>query len=155
MSTITPESQADPTKVPPLDPSLLQLSENEYSFLHAKIAGDDTELRRRILAVQEERVSFAFLLAVHTNITDDMARTEHSAHVSSAQIKMCTDCPYIGSAKYPYPCIQAFHYVSLFMSQNPAYPSVLVSAKSMPDALFLDLGCCSASSFSYQRSISR
>ncbi|KAH9950805.1 hypothetical protein B0H21DRAFT_721779 [Amylocystis lapponica] len=102
--TVTPESQADPAKVPPLDPSLLKLSEADSIFLHATISNDDAELRRRILEVQEEAY-----------------------------------------AKYPYPCIHAFHYVSLFMSQNPAYPSVMAAAKSAPDTLFLDIGCCMGS----------
>lgn len=44
---------------------------------------------------------------------------------------------------YPYPCIHAFHHVSLMMSRNPIYSFVLKSGKELGEnALFLDLGCC-------------
>ncbi|EMD36214.1 hypothetical protein CERSUDRAFT_115159 [Gelatoporia subvermispora B] len=45
------------------------------------------------------------------------------------------------SAKHPYPCIRAFHFVNLFMAQNSIYPDVVLSGRAA-DTLFLDLGCC-------------
>ncbi|KAI0360631.1 hypothetical protein OH77DRAFT_1418615 [Trametes cingulata] len=48
-----PESQADPSLVPPLDPSLLSLSDEERTFLHAVISEDDEKLKERILDVQK------------------------------------------------------------------------------------------------------
>ncbi|KIJ51162.1 hypothetical protein M422DRAFT_58802 [Sphaerobolus stellatus SS14] len=46
---------------------------------------------------------------------------------------------------YPYPCIRAFHFVMLIMSQNPAYTKILDAIKDFPSnnpPIFLDLGCC-------------
>ncbi|KAI0371999.1 hypothetical protein BV20DRAFT_992286 [Pilatotrama ljubarskyi] len=50
---VNPESQVDPSVVPPLDPSLLNLSNEERAFLHAVISEDDEKLRARILDVQK------------------------------------------------------------------------------------------------------
>lgn len=53
------------------------------------------------------------------------------------------------SETYPYPCIRGFHHVSLFMSENDAFPHILKASQSArkPDApLLLDIGCCSESS---------
>lgn len=43
--------------------------------------------------------------------------------------------------KYPYPCIRAFHHVSLMMKANPIYPVVLEAGKT-GNTVFLDIGCC-------------
>ncbi|CCM03426.1 uncharacterized protein FIBRA_05557 [Fibroporia radiculosa] len=43
--------------------------------------------------------------------------------------------------KYPYPCIRAFHHVSLMMTANPIYQTVL-NASKLGETLLLDLGCC-------------
>lgn len=49
------------------------------------------------------------------------------------------------SSVYPYPCLRGFHHVALMMSQNPIYTEILQSGAVLGDeALFLDLGCCSA-----------
>ncbi|GBE84469.1 hypothetical protein SCP_0604480 [Sparassis crispa] len=103
MSEITPEGRVPAEMIPPLDPSLLKLSDVETEFLHATITQDDEELQRRILGVQKEAY--------------DM---------------------------YPYPCIRAFHYVSLMMCGNSIYPMVLAAGKS-GNTRFLDLGCCMGS----------
>lgn len=42
----------DPSVIPPLDESLLRLSEEERDFLHRAITPDDEELRKRIVEVQ-------------------------------------------------------------------------------------------------------
>ncbi|EJU04302.1 hypothetical protein DACRYDRAFT_87535 [Dacryopinax primogenitus] len=41
---------------------------------------------------------------------------------------------------YPYPCLRAFHFVSLMMQQNAIYPEVLETGKE-GHAYLLDLGC--------------
>lgn len=54
MSEITREIKLDPAVIPPLDESLLTLSDAEKEFLHSTITEDDGELKRRILEVQKE-----------------------------------------------------------------------------------------------------
>ncbi|KAA1472575.1 hypothetical protein DENSPDRAFT_838894 [Dentipellis sp. KUC8613] len=44
-------------------------------------------------------------------------------------------------AKHPYPCIRAYHHVSLMMSANKVYPHILEAGKN-PETILLDLGCC-------------
>ncbi|GJE92394.1 S-adenosyl-L-methionine-dependent methyltransferase [Phanerochaete sordida] len=44
-------------------------------------------------------------------------------------------------AAYAYPCIYMFHFVRLFMRENPIYPAVVAAGQSKP-TVFLDLGCC-------------
>ena len=48
------EQEVEANLIPPLDPSLLQLSDTEAEFLHAAISSDEQELHRRILDVQKE-----------------------------------------------------------------------------------------------------
>ncbi|KAF9649469.1 hypothetical protein BDM02DRAFT_1817741 [Thelephora ganbajun] len=43
---------------------------------------------------------------------------------------------------FPYPCIRMFRFAKLKIARMPAYPRVLELAKSRPDAIFLDIGCC-------------
>ncbi|KAJ3559535.1 hypothetical protein NM688_g277 [Phlebia brevispora] len=47
----------------------------------------------------------------------------------------------IAYAKYPYPCILGFHFVTLFMAINSVYPYVVETGKT-GNSLFLDIGCC-------------
>ena len=54
MSAITREINVDPAVIPPLDDSLLSLSETESEFLRKAITADDAELRKRVLEVQKE-----------------------------------------------------------------------------------------------------
>ncbi|KIP09368.1 hypothetical protein PHLGIDRAFT_126378 [Phlebiopsis gigantea 11061_1 CR5-6] len=54
MATITKEVKLDPSVIPPLDASLLTLTEDESEFLHSSITNDDAELKARILEVQKE-----------------------------------------------------------------------------------------------------
>ncbi|KAI0764911.1 hypothetical protein C8Q74DRAFT_1450053 [Fomes fomentarius] len=51
---VSTESPVDPSLIPPLDPTLLVLSESEKAFLHRAISSDEEELRARILAVQQK-----------------------------------------------------------------------------------------------------
>ncbi|KAH8117790.1 hypothetical protein DFH11DRAFT_1570697 [Phellopilus nigrolimitatus] len=85
----------------PLDPALFQPTRAEWDFLHAAVAEDEGEIRRRVLEVQKEAYS-----------------------------------------SYPYPCLRNFDYIQLMMSMNRIYPAVLAAARTSPDSLFLDLGCC-------------
>ncbi|CAL1710844.1 unnamed protein product [Somion occarium] len=100
MPEITKEIQLDPSVIPPLDPSLLSLSEQEKEFLHATISSDDEALKKKVYEVQK-----------------------------------------IAYAQHAYPCIRAFHFVNLMMSENPIYPRVLEAGKG-GNTLLLDLGCC-------------
>ncbi|EKM53219.1 uncharacterized protein PHACADRAFT_210914 [Phanerochaete carnosa HHB-10118-sp] len=43
--------------------------------------------------------------------------------------------------QHPYPCIRGFHFVNLFMFENPIYPQVLAAGK-LGQTVLLDLGCC-------------
>ncbi|PSR90483.1 hypothetical protein PHLCEN_2v4901 [Hermanssonia centrifuga] len=101
MPEITREIKLDPSVVPPLDDSILTLSETETEFLHSAISADDDELKSKIIEAQK-------------------------------------------IAQHPYPCIRAFHFVNLMMSQNPIYPKVLESGKA-GNTIFIDLGCCMGS----------
>lgn len=53
MSEITREVKLDPSVVPPLDPSVLTLSDTEKAFLHEAITPDDDRLRAKLLEVQK------------------------------------------------------------------------------------------------------
>ncbi|GJE92393.1 S-adenosyl-L-methionine-dependent methyltransferase [Phanerochaete sordida] len=54
MAEITREVKLDPAIIPPLDESLLTLSNDETEFLHKAITTDDEELKRRIIEVQKD-----------------------------------------------------------------------------------------------------
>lgn len=54
MAQITKEIKLDPSIIPPLDESLLTLTDEESEFLHKSITDDDAELKARILDVQKE-----------------------------------------------------------------------------------------------------
>ncbi|KAH9852583.1 hypothetical protein C2E23DRAFT_826204 [Lenzites betulinus] len=56
--------------------------------------------------------------------------------------KIVSDVQARAYAKYPYPCIRAFHFVNLMMETNDIYLAVLEAGKKDPTHLFLDLGCC-------------
>ena len=52
------ESQADPELVPPLDPTLLTLAEDEKAFLRDTISLDENLLREHILDIQKQCVLY-------------------------------------------------------------------------------------------------
>lgn len=54
MAQITREIKLDPSVIPPLDESLLTLSESEAEFLHKAISEDDQALKAKILEVQKQ-----------------------------------------------------------------------------------------------------
>ncbi|KAH9852585.1 hypothetical protein C2E23DRAFT_189128 [Lenzites betulinus] len=96
-----PEDQIDPTVIPPLDATLLSLSDRELAFLRFAITEDEVKLKKIVSDVQGRAY-----------------------------------------AKYPYPCIRAFHFVKLMMEANDVYPAVIEAGKNDPTSLFLDIGCC-------------
>ncbi|KAI0826567.1 hypothetical protein BC628DRAFT_1419076 [Trametes gibbosa] len=96
-----PEGQVDPSVIPPLDATLLRLSDTELAFLHSTISEDDDKLKKIVGDVQKRAYEM-----------------------------------------YPYPCIRAFHFVSLMMATNDVYPAVLETGKRDRTSLLLDLGCC-------------
>lgn len=53
MAQITREVKLDPSVIPPLDESLLTLSDGEREFLHSAITDDDAALKEKILEVQK------------------------------------------------------------------------------------------------------
>lgn len=53
MAQITKEIKLDPSVIPPLDETLLTLSESEEEFLHKAINKDDQELKTKIFEVQK------------------------------------------------------------------------------------------------------
>jgi hypothetical protein len=57
MSNITREIIVDPSVIPSLDESLLNLSDIERDFLSKAITSDETKLKQIILEVQKEYVS--------------------------------------------------------------------------------------------------
>lgn len=67
MSEITKEVTLDPSVIPPLDPSVLTLSDEERAFLHATVSSDDDALKAKILAVQEKCVPIDSV-RIHTYI---------------------------------------------------------------------------------------
>ena len=56
MSGITKEVKLDASVIPPLDPSVLTLSDEETAFLHMKVSSDDDTLKAKILEVQKKYV---------------------------------------------------------------------------------------------------
>lgn len=50
---VNPEGQVEPSVIPPLDPALLGLSDEEHAFLRAAITEDEEELKARIYDVQK------------------------------------------------------------------------------------------------------
>ena len=51
---VNPESDVDPGLIPPLDPTLLTLSDEEKAFLLEAISPDETVIRERVLKLQKE-----------------------------------------------------------------------------------------------------
>ncbi len=60
MPEITREIKLDPSVVPPLDDSILTLSETETEFLHSAISADDDELKSKIIEAQKMCVCMTF-----------------------------------------------------------------------------------------------
>lgn len=54
------------------------------------------------------------------------------------------------SAVCPYPCIQLFEFLKPTITSQSVYPTVIEEAKNNPDALYLDLACCSELSVKMQ-----
>lgn len=60
--TIAREQQLDPSLIPPLDPSLLNLSDEERKFLRWSISEDDEDLQEKIMRAQAEYVRSVYPL---------------------------------------------------------------------------------------------
>jgi hypothetical protein len=56
MSEIIREKRPDSAAVPPLDPSLLSLSDVEKEFLRSEISADEVELYQKLFELQKEYV---------------------------------------------------------------------------------------------------
>lgn len=50
---VNPEGQVEPSVIPPLDPALLRLSDEEHTFLRDVIPDDEEVLKARIYDVQK------------------------------------------------------------------------------------------------------
>lgn len=55
---VNPEGQVEPSVIPPLDPALLRLSDEERAFLRAAITEDEEVLKARIYDVQKRWVPY-------------------------------------------------------------------------------------------------
>ena len=55
---VNPESDVDPGLIPPLDPTLLTLSDEEKAFLLETISPDENVIRERVLKLQKECVTY-------------------------------------------------------------------------------------------------
>ncbi|KXN85578.1 hypothetical protein AN958_11145 [Leucoagaricus sp. SymC.cos] len=86
----------------PLDPSLLDLNEDETQFF------------KSLTGIQNEK--------------------ELEEHIILVQAK--------AYEVYGYPCIQAFAFTNLTISQQPGYRRVLQLLRRRPGAILLDIGCC-------------
>ena len=106
----------------PLNSDVLALDPDTENFFKAETGIQDTEqLRKHILQVQEEAYKVSFAVSVHMPDLNILFR---------AQL-------------HPYPCIRAFKFVRLKIPKMPIYPRVLQLLENRPDAIFLDIGCCS------------
>lgn len=77
------------------------------------------------------RISDSELEFLHEAVTKDDAELK----------RRILEVQKITYAEHPYPCIRAFHFVNLMMSNNPIYPEVVKAGQS-GQTVFLDLGCC-------------
>ncbi|EIW55668.1 uncharacterized protein TRAVEDRAFT_50153 [Trametes versicolor FP-101664 SS1] len=65
---VNPEGQVEPSVIPPLDPALLRLSDEEHAFLRAAITEDEEVLKARIYDVQKrayEKYPYPCICAFH------------------------------------------------------------------------------------------
>ncbi|KAG6371201.1 hypothetical protein JVT61DRAFT_9825 [Boletus reticuloceps] len=121
-----PRPVANSSLVPDLHVSL-KLSEKQTKFLldaiqdvNPEAIDAKAEIRKRVLEVQDKCV---FL----------------------ATPAICHDIMLLICQIYPYPCIHAFHYISLSIAEHNAFPCVLKANQSSGQAnapLLLDIGCC-------------
>ncbi|KAH9925732.1 uncharacterized protein B0H18DRAFT_876948 [Fomitopsis serialis] len=66
MSDIRPESQVQPSLIPPLDTLFFNPSLMELEFLHEAVSADDGEMRKRILEVQKDaKYPYPCILGFH------------------------------------------------------------------------------------------
>ena len=109
----------------PLGSMSLEITPEEEAFFKSETGIQDTEeLKKHIIQVQEDAYKVS-----RCSRTDRKKSTPGSDIVFRVQV-------------YPYPCIRAFGFAKLRISELPAYPRVLELGKSRQDAIFLDIGCC-------------
>lgn len=109
----------------PLNSDLLVLDLDTETFFKAETGIHDTEeLRKHVVQVQED----AYKVGRH-----------HPSPHNLSNVRMGL----FRTQVYPYPCIRAFRFARLKIAKMPIYPRVLQLLEDRPDALFLDIGCCS------------
>ena len=109
--------------------SFLVLDPETEEFFKAETGiQDGGELRKHIVEVQEEAYK------VGHRPCADCVHTHRSNFGSHAQI-------------FPYPCIGGFRFARLKIAKIPAYPRIFELLNNRPDAIFLDIGCCSTDQF--------
>ena len=109
---------------------LLELDPDAERFFKAETKiQDSVELRKHIIEVQEEAYKVG------------RCPPDRTSHMSLATIYF--------TQLYPYPCIRGFRFAKPKIARMPAYPRVFRLLGSRPDAVFLDIGCCSTDRFSH------
>ena len=109
-----------------LDEDWLVLDPETESFFKAETGIEDgEELKKHIIGVQEEAYKASPSVFFRSRLS-----TQDGNVVFYVQV-------------YPYPCIRGFRFVMLKIARLPAYPRVFELLKNRPEAIFLDLGCCS------------
>jgi len=73
-------------------------------------------------------------LAFFRQTTGIQDETELREHVTKAQIE--------AYKIFPYGCIRNYNFTKLKISREDAYPQMMALAKTRPDGVYLDLGCC-------------
>ena len=107
---------------------LLELDPDAERFFKAETKiQDSVELRKHIIEVQEEAYQVS------------RRPPDRTSHMSLATIYF--------TQLYPYPCIRGFRFAKPKIARMPAYPRVFRLLGSRPDAVFLDIGCCSTDRF--------
>ncbi|KIJ62353.1 hypothetical protein HYDPIDRAFT_94825 [Hydnomerulius pinastri MD-312] len=84
----------------------------------------------------------AFLLHAIRDLDQGVGEEEITRRVLEAQ----------SDKTYPYPCIRAFHHVSLFMAENTVFGrirDVIVKPRQDESPLLLDIGCCMGTDLRY------
>ena len=110
----------------PPDGSFLALDhETEKFFKEETGIQDGEELKRHIIKVQQEAYE------VSPGTSADPAHLPGGGNVV------------FRSQVFPYPCIRAFRFAKLKIAAMTVYPRVLELLKNRPEAIFLDIGCCS------------
>lgn len=128
-----PEGQVDPSVIPPLDATLLRLSDTELAFLHSTISEDDDKLKKIVGDVQKRWApTIDMTLPMHDEADLPRCRAEHSEIPLALLPSKGSPDRASHSEMYPYPCIRAFHFVSLMMATNDVYPAVLETGKRVP-----------------------